>query len=84
MPSKSKQVSASEIGQYAYCAHAWWLAIIEKREPQNPATLDAGIRAHERHAWQVSFARAAGRLALALSILAVLALVGWALVTLIR
>jgi hypothetical protein len=79
MPAKSKRVSASELGQYAYCAHAWWLAIIEKREPQNLATLDAGTRAHERHAWQVSFAHAAGRLALALSILAVLALVAWAL-----
>lgn len=79
MPPQSKRISASEVGQYAYCAHAWWLAIIEKREPQNLAALDAGIRAHERHAWQVSFARAAGRLALALSILAVLALAVWAL-----
>lgn len=83
MPPKSRRLSASQVGQYAYCARAWWLAIVEKREPENPAVLDAGIRMHERHAWQVSLARAVARLALVLFCTAVLALLAWALVTLI-
>jgi hypothetical protein len=83
MPRKGKRVSASEIGQYAYCARAWWLAVIEKREPENPALLDAGRRTHERHAWQVALARTAARLALILLSIAVLTLLAWALVTLL-
>lgn len=84
MPPKSKRVSASEVGQYAYCARAWWLAVVEKHEPENPAVLDAGTRAHERHAWQVSLARRIGRLAWVLLSMALLALLAWALATLIR
>jgi len=84
MPPRSKRVSASQVGQYAYCARAWWLAIIEKREPVSPALLDAGTRTHERHGWEVSLARGTSSLALALSVIAALALTAWALLTWIR
>jgi CRISPR/Cas system-associated exonuclease Cas4 (RecB family) len=84
MPPRSKRVSASQVGQYAYCARAWWLAVVEKREPVSPALLDAGTRMHERHGWEVSLARGTSRLALALSALAALALTAWALVAFIR
>ena len=84
MPPKSRRVSASQVGQYAFCARAWWLSVIEKREPENPAVLDAGTRAHERHGWEVSLARITGRLALFFLGVALLALAAWALVTLVR
>jgi CRISPR/Cas system-associated exonuclease Cas4 (RecB family) len=84
MPPRSKRVSASQVGQYAYCARAWWLSAIEKREPENPAVLDAGTQAHERHGWEVLLARTAGRLALLFSGIALLALGAWAILTLVR
>ena len=83
MPRRGKRVSASEIGQYAYCARAWWLGVVEKHEPEHPALLAAGTHAHERHAWQVALARMSTRLALLLLGIALLALVAWAVVTLV-
>ena len=84
MPGKGKRVSASEVGQYAYCARAWWLAVVEKRAPENPMLLDAGTRAHQRHAWQVALARITARLALFLLGIAILALAVWAIATWIQ
>ncbi len=81
MAPRSRRVSASQVGQYAYCARAWWLAVVEKREPQNPALLDAGTSEHERHGWEVSLARGTSRLALALLGIAALGLIVWALST---
>jgi hypothetical protein len=77
MSPRGRRVSASQVGQYAYCAHAWWLAVIEKREPADLDALERGTRAHERHGWQVSLARGFLRLALWMLAGAVLALLAW-------
>ena len=79
MSPRSRRVTASQVGQYTYCARAWWLAVIEKREPMDQALLDAGTRAHERHGWRVSLAQKGNRLALILLGSALLLLLVWAL-----
>jgi len=79
-----KRVTASQVGQYAFCARAWWLAVVEKREPAHQARLDAGQIAHERHGWAVTLARAGRRLALLLVVAAALALAAWAVLGLFR
>lgn len=49
-------VRASELGEYAYCARAWWLAHIVGRERENLPQLAAGQRRHHRHGRQLSLA----------------------------
>jgi hypothetical protein len=46
-------IRASEIGQYDFCAKAWWLGNIEGVSPSNIRELQAGTAAHEQHGRQV-------------------------------
>lgn len=46
-------IRASEIGQYDFCAKAWWLGSIEGVPPSNLRELQAGAVAHEQHGRQV-------------------------------
>ncbi len=46
-------IRASEIGQYDFCAIAWWLGSIEGVQPSNVRELQAGTRAHAEHGRQV-------------------------------
>jgi hypothetical protein len=46
-------IRASEIGQYDFCAKAWWLGSIEGVPPSNIQQLQAGTAAHEEHGQQV-------------------------------
>jgi hypothetical protein len=84
MAPRTRRVTASQVGQYAFCARAWWLGTVEKREPAHRARLDAGHVAHERHGWNVALARSSRRLALILIGAAGLALAAWAILTLGR
>jgi hypothetical protein len=79
MPPRGKHLTASEIGQYGYCARAWWLGTVEGNQPTNVEAIVSGVRAHERHGWQVSLARLLARGALVLFAGAVLVLSVWAL-----
>ena len=54
-----KIIRASEIGQYDFCAQAWWLSAVQGVPSENVRELQFGTQAHERHGQQVS---AAGRL----------------------
>jgi len=42
-------IRASELGQYAYCAQAWWLGSVKGVPSANVRELDAGASAHEQH-----------------------------------
>jgi len=42
-------IRASELGQYAYCAKAWWLGSVEGVPSANVREMDAGASAHEQH-----------------------------------
>lgn len=46
-------IRASEIGQYDFCAKAWWLGSIEGVPPANLHELQAGTAVHEEHGRQV-------------------------------
>ncbi|MDY7041367.1 MAG: hypothetical protein SVX38_10940 [Chloroflexota bacterium] len=45
----SQVIRASEIGQHAYCARAWWLGRVLGYRSSNQEAMDAGSAAHERH-----------------------------------
>lgn len=42
-------ISASEVGQYVYCAHAWWLRRVQGLAPANIEELALGQSFHARH-----------------------------------
>lgn len=42
-------IRASEVGEYVYCARAWWLRRVAGIEPAGRARREAGIALHTRH-----------------------------------
>jgi CRISPR/Cas system-associated exonuclease Cas4 (RecB family) len=44
-----KTIRASEIGEYVFCARAWWLRRVEGLEPANQERREHGTRRHVRH-----------------------------------
>ncbi|MCL4505589.1 MAG: hypothetical protein M1434_06065 [Chloroflexi bacterium] len=64
-------IRASEIGQYQYCARAWWLSSVKGVSSANIQELTQGEAAHRRHGrrvWAAGFLRT---LAIVLAILAI-------------
>ena len=68
-------IRASEIGQYDFCAKAWWLGSIEGVPPSNIRELQAGTAAHAQHGQQVQRAALMQTVALVLVGLGVIVLV---------
>ena len=59
MPDPSRPrpfIRASDVGRYAYCARAWWLATVKGVATDAPR-LAAGSEAHMRHGRRVQSAR---------------------------
>jgi hypothetical protein len=77
-------VRASDIGAWAFCNRAWWLAKVQKATHENPAALSRGDKAHAAHGQAVTQANRLQRVGLFLVaaglILAGLILVVWLLV----
>ncbi len=71
-PAKGRIIRASELGQYAYCARAWWLQTIRGAEPANTRDLRQGEAAHRQHGRAVWLAGAARWAAIGLLALAAL------------
>lgn len=67
-------IRASELGEYVYCARAWWLRRVEGVASRNTAALHSGRQAHDRHGRGVAAWQTQRRLALLLAILAGLTL----------
>ena len=67
-------IRASEIGQYDFCAKAWWLGSIDGVQPSNIRELQAGTAAHEQHGRQVQRASQMQLVAFALVALGVVIL----------
>ena len=65
-------ITASEIGQYTYCARAWWLAEIQGLESTNVREMAHGDRAHAAHGDLVAGYHRTRRLAYGLLLLAAL------------
>jgi hypothetical protein len=47
-------VRASDIGAWAFCNRAWWLAHVQHAEHENPAALSRGESAHAAHGLAVT------------------------------
>ncbi len=77
MSADERVIRASEVGAYAYCAHAWWLGRVEGRRPEHTARLSAGRAAHERHGMQMLLSAALVRLGYLLLALAGLTGLTW-------
>jgi hypothetical protein len=71
--SSGQVIRASELGQYAYCARAWWLGRVLGYRPTNLETLAAGEAAHVWHGQTVVSSHRLQRWAYALLALASLA-----------
>ncbi len=67
-------IRASEIGQYDFCAKAWWLGSIEGVPPSNVRELQAGTAAHEQHGQRISQAGRLQQAAIGLLIIGVVLL----------
>jgi hypothetical protein len=65
-------VRASDIGLWAFCHRAWWLAKVKDTPHRNPAILEAGVAAHASHGSQVVRARTLQRVGFGLIVAAVL------------
>jgi hypothetical protein len=81
MPAKRTRedttLRASELGQYIYCANAWWLGRVEGVQPSNVRQLEAGAAAHAQHGATVALAELLSRVALiCLTLGGVLAIIG--------
>lgn len=42
-------IRASEVGEYVYCARAWWLRRVAGEEPEGQERRDHGTALHEAH-----------------------------------
>ncbi|NJN16042.1 MAG: hypothetical protein HC822_07035 [Oscillochloris sp.] len=44
-----KTIRASEVGEYVYCARAWWLRRVAGFEPEGAERRELGTALHVRH-----------------------------------
>lgn len=70
MPPKMPLIRASEVGQYAYCARAWWLGQVKGVPSAHEREMAAGKSLHLKHGRAVAAARCWRALAWALSLAA--------------
>lgn len=49
MAPEARFIRASEVGQYAYCARAWWLGQVKGVPSMHGEEMAAGEAAHLRH-----------------------------------
>ncbi len=66
-------IRASELGQYEYCARAWWLARVKGYPSANVSQMRAGLVRHRAHGRAVAGYRRLQWLAWALLFMAVAA-----------
>ncbi len=70
-------IRASEIGQYVYCAHAWWLGNMEGIPSSHLEEMATGEAVHRRHGRGVRAALLLRRLAYAALLLAAMVALFW-------
>jgi CRISPR/Cas system-associated exonuclease Cas4 (RecB family) len=51
-------IRASEVGEYVYCARAWWLRRVAGLEPAGRERRELGTALHRRHGRAVTGSRA--------------------------
>ena len=65
-------IRASEMGEYVYCARAWWLRRVAGLEPAGHERRELGTALHRRHGRAVASSRALVMLGGALALAALL------------
>jgi len=70
-------IRASEIGQYVYCAHAWWLGSIQGLPSSRQQEMAAGEAVHVHHGRGVRASLGLGRLAYIVLLLAAVVGIVW-------
>jgi hypothetical protein len=70
-------IRASEVGQYVYCAHAWWLGSVQGLPSSHQREMTTGETVHHRHGRGVRISLFLDRLAYAVLLLAALAGIVW-------
>jgi len=75
--NSDRVIRASEIGQYVYCAHAWWLGSVQDLPSSHQREMAAGTVAHLRHGLGVRNALALSKLAHLVLLLAAVIGVAW-------
>jgi CRISPR/Cas system-associated exonuclease Cas4 (RecB family) len=76
MPSERLQIiRASEVGEYVYCARAWWLRRVAGLEPAGRERRELGVALHRRHGRAVAGSRALVLLGAGLALAAILLIV---------
>jgi CRISPR/Cas system-associated exonuclease Cas4 (RecB family) len=65
-------IRASEVGEYVYCARAWWLRRVLGLEPAGRERRERGSVLHRRHGRAVAGSRMLVLLGTALAVVAVL------------
>lgn len=68
-------IRASEVGEYVYCARAWWLRRVGGLEPSGYERREYGTALHRRHGRAVAGSRALLLLGIALALAAVVLIV---------
>jgi hypothetical protein len=84
MSEQDPILRASEIGQYAFCARAWWLGRVKGYRSVNVAAMRQGALGHRRHGRAVEGYHLVRRLAAALLLLAAIALLAWLALNLVH
>jgi hypothetical protein len=77
-------IRASEIGQYTYCARAWWLTRVKGLPSANVAQMQAGSEQHRLHGRAVEHFYRLRRAAWVLLLLASVLVVAWIVLSLAR
>ena len=70
-------IRASEIGQYVYCARAWWLGSVRGLPSSHQREMAAGEAAHSRHGRGVRTSLGLSRLAYVVLLLAAVVGIVW-------
>jgi hypothetical protein len=69
---KRRVIRASEIGEYVFCARAWWLGRVKGVPNANRLALEAGVLRHRAHGQRVQRAELLSRLVRLLLVIAAL------------
>ena len=73
----NRVIRASEIGQYVYCARAWWLGSVQGLPSSRQQDMAAGEAAHAHHGRGVRASLGLSRLAYLTLLLAAVVGVVW-------
>jgi hypothetical protein len=84
MSHREPVIRASELGQYAFCARAWWLGRVKGYRSTNVEAMRQGSQQHRVHGLSVERYHRLRRLAVTLFVLGAVALIAWLLWTLGR